>query len=208
MNNSASWTGFQEVKYSSLTSDWRSVSWIIQPYSNGNMNLHLGIIPTGSSQTQAAGMVLMRNLHIWRPVGGVAMSKQLAVTGNLNVTDAIECIAVHQRSDRALKTQIEKADLQSIQNVFDSVEAQKYRRIDGPLGSRLGFIAQDMEQALQGTGFDNIVSRTRDGLNHRTIDHSRLTAVLWAQCKNLQRRIEALECKKPRASKSTAKAKT
>ena len=35
-----------------------------------------------------------------------------------------------------------------------------------------------------------------------TIDHSRLSALLWAQCKNLQRRIEALEAPKKKTSKS------
>ena len=192
---------FQEIKYTGLsTSTWLSVSWIFQPYSNGSANLHFGFVPAGSSNTQAAGTILMRYLSVSRPVGGVALSKQLAVTGNLNVTEAIECIAVHQKSDRALKEDIEKADLLTIQNVFDSVEAQKYRRVDGPLGSRIGFIAQVMELALKDTGFDNIIGRTRDGHNHRTIDHSRLTAVLWGVCKNLQQRLEALEGKKKKAA--------
>ena len=130
------------------------------------------------------------------------MSKQLAITGNLDVSAAVECIAVHQKSDRALKEAIAPADLQAVQSVFDAVEVQKYQRIGLP-GSRIGFIAQDMEQALEDTGFDNVVSRTRDGLNHRTIDHSRLSALLWAQCKNLQKRIEALEAK--RTTKKTTK---
>ena len=155
------------------------------------MNLHAGIIPYLSSQTQATGTVLMRNLHVWRPVGGVAMSKQLAVTGNLEVTEAIECIAVHQKSDRALKEAIAPADRHQIQKVFDAVEVQTYQRIDLP-GSRIGFIAQDMEQALEGTGFDNIVSRTIDGKNHRTIDHSRLVTILWGVCKSQQKQIDEL----------------
>ena len=123
------------------------------------------------------------------------MSKQLAITGNLDVSQAIECIAVHQKSDRNLKEDIVKADLQTIQKVFDAVEAQTYRRIDGPLGSRLGFVAQDLENSLNDADapFDNIMGRTRDGKNHRTIDHSRLTCLLWGVCKNLQHRIEALE---------------
>jgi hypothetical protein len=196
INDSTGWTGFQEVKYTGLTtSDWLSVSWIIQPYSSGAINLHMGIVPTGSSLTQAAGTVLMRNLHIWRPVGGVAMSKQLAITGNLNVTEAIECIAVHQKSDRNLKEDIVKADAKTIQDVFDNVDVYTYRRNDGPLGSRLGFIAQDMENALKDTGFDNIMGRTRDGLNHRTIDHSRLVAILWGVVKNQQKQIDDLIAK-------------
>ena len=53
---------------------------------------------------------------------------------------------------------------------------------------RLGFLAQDFE----GTG---ITGTTYMGGKEEllTLDYSRLTAVLWGVCKQLQRRIEALE---------------
>ena len=192
VNNGAAWTGVQEVKYA-LSTSWLKISWIVSPYSTGNMNFHAGLTVTGSSLTQAAGNVHMRNLHIWRPTGGVAISKNTAIAGILTVTDAVTCVSVHQTSDKRIKTNIEPADLTVVQRVFDEVETQTYDRTDGIPGHRIGFIANHFENALKDTGYDNIMGKTFDGRNLLTIDHSRLTALLWAQCKNLQKRIEALE---------------
>ena len=71
-----------------------------------------------------------------------------------------------------------------------------------------------MQAALTGTGWDNVMGTMRQqtpatepggettvGEELLTIDHSRLSALLWAQCKNLQARIEALEAPKKKTAK-------
>jgi hypothetical protein len=143
-----------------------------------------------------------------------ANSKNINAYGNLAVTGAITCVSVTQTSDRRVKTDIEDANLDDAQRVFDAVGVKRYRRTDGVEGSRVGFIAQDMQAALTGTGWDNVMGTMRQqtpatepggetivGEELLTIDHSRLSALLWAQCKNLQARIEALEAPKKKTAK-------
>ena len=133
------------------------------------------------------------------------------------MTGSITCVAVTQTSDRRVKTDIEDANLDDAQRVFDAVGVKRYRRTD-MAGSRVGFIAQDMQAALTGTGWENVMGTMRQqtpatepggetilGEELLTIDHIRLSALLWAQCKNLQTRIEALEAQAKRPSKKGTK---
>ena len=143
-----------------------------------------------------------------------ANSLNIQCFGGLAVTGSITCVAVTQTSDRRVKTDIEDANLDDAQRVFDAVGVKRYRRTD-MAGSRVGFIAQDMQAALTGTGWENVMGTMRQqtpatepggetifGEELLTIDHSRLSALLWAQCKNLQARIEALEAPKKKTVKS------
>jgi hypothetical protein len=126
--------------------------------------------------------------------------------GNLAVTGSITCTSVSQTSDERVKTNIKPASLDAVQQVFNAVQVQTYTRTDGVDGSRIGFIAQHMEAALEDTGFDNIMGTTRKhtppeapeceepepGEELLTIDHSRLVAILWGVCKNQQKQLQEL----------------
>jgi hypothetical protein len=100
-------------------------------------------------------------------------------------------------SDRALKTDIQDASLQSCQEVFDAVEVKTYERTDLAPGKRIGFIAQDIQQSLPAE-FANLVGTRPSGDGELlTLDYSRLVCVLWGVVKNLSSRLEALEEQKP-----------
>ena len=82
------------------------------------------------------------------------------------------------------------------------VSAKTYQRIDLPgTGSRLGFIAQDVEAACP-SAWSNIVGTAQyareqggTGTEIRTLDYARLTAVLWQCTRSLLARVETLEAK-------------
>ena len=98
-------------------------------------------------------------------------------------------------SDRRLKEGIEQADYAECQRVFDSVEAQTYRRNDTETSQhRLGLIAQDVQAALPAE-WQNIVrpfmfeheDKSREEM--LGIDYARMTCVLWGVLKNQQATI-------------------
>ena len=69
--------------------------------------------------------------------------------------------------------------------------------IDGtelPTERRVGFIADDVQAAIDGTGWSNIVSsKMKNNEDYLTLDYSRLVCVLWGHVKALTARVEALE---------------
>ena len=98
-------------------------------------------------------------------------------------------------SDSKVKENIRDADLGELQAIFDAAAPKRYDRTDVAHRDRLGFLAQDFEQA-------GVTGRTYIGDQElMTLDYSRLTAVLWGVCKRLQSRIEALE-KKPKGNRA------
>ena len=116
------------------------------------------------------------------------MSGSLAVAGHIN------CASLTQTSDRRIKTNIVDADLDSIQELFDSIQVKQYERTDIP-GPRIGFIADDIQDAVP-EEFGNIVYNhyTEEEGNMLALDYARLgSTILWGMCKNLQARVEALE---------------
>ena len=99
-----------------------------------------------------------------------------------------------------------------IQNIFNNVDVKIYERNDGPLGSRIGFIAQDFQNSIDNDSkFQNIVNPIFTEPPLLGVDYSRLTTILWGVCKkqqelltSLESRVLALESPK---TKTTAKAK-
>ena len=88
--------------------------------------------------------------------------------------------------------------------IFDAAEVKTYTRKDVP-GKRVGFIAQDIQEKMP-EDISNLVFMTYEAEQPLlALDYSRLVTVLWGVCKNMQKRIEVLETKKPRAAKSTPK---
>ena len=55
INNSQTYTGYQEIKFTGLNSTFQTFTWTVNAYSTGIFNLHTYPSPTGSTLTQAAG---------------------------------------------------------------------------------------------------------------------------------------------------------
>ena len=82
------------------------------------------------------------------------------------------------------------------------VSAKTYERKDLPdSGSRLGFVAQDVEAACPPL-WSNLVTTTQhswaeapEGTDIKVLDYARLTSVLWQCTRSLLARVEALEAR-------------
>ena len=106
-------------------------------------------------------------------------------------------------SDSKLKDNQALASLSELQGIFDAVDVKTYERNDLNGQKRVGFIAQDFEAAVSGhEHFKHIVGegtlqRTADSEVEeiKSLDYSRLVTVLWGVCKNLEKRVQALEAR-------------
>ena len=78
-------------------------------------------------------------------------------------------------SDSRVKTEIAKADVAELLQLFDSVEAKQYKRPDMNGDLRLGFASDD----FAGTKWKNLTGTTRwsDGTEMVTLDYSHLRGV-------------------------------
>ena len=105
-------------------------------------------------------------------------------------------------SDRSLKGDAQDANTGDCLDMLRQASAKTYQRTDMPgTGSRLGFIAQDVEAACP-SAWSNLVGTSQYSKEQRgaeteikTLDYARLTAVLWQCTRNLLARVEALEAK-------------
>ena len=87
-------------------------------------------------------------------------------------------------------------------SMLRSVSAKTYTRKDlSDDGSRLGFVAQNVEAACPPL-WGNLVSTSSykwsqapEGAEIRVLDYARLTSVLWTCCKNLLDCVETLEAR-------------
>ena len=86
-------------------------------------------------------------------------------------------------SDSRVKTEIAKADVTELMQLFHSVEAKQYKRPDMNGDLRLGFASDD----FAGTKWKNLT----DGTEMVTLDYSHLTSVLCGVCKGFQARLDA-----------------
>ena len=186
LNDTTGWTGVQHATWS-LTSSFQTFTFTANAYPNGHMSMHFNLTPPGFP-TAATGTVNMRNLRVYTLGGSATISKDLTVNGN------ITCTSLTQTSDERVKENVQLADLVEIQNIFDNVDVKIYERNDGPLGSRIGFIAQDFQNSIDNDSkFQNIVNPIFTEPPLLGVDYSRLTTILWGICKQLQSRVEALE---------------
>ena len=105
-------------------------------------------------------------------------------------------------SDRSLKGSIHDASTEDALHLLRTVSAKTYDRKDLPdSGSRLGFIAQDVEAACP-PSWSNLVSTTQykwseapEGADIKVLDYARLTSVPWQCTRSLLARVEALEAR-------------
>jgi hypothetical protein len=110
----------------------------------------------------------------------------------------------HQNaSDASLKTpNPPAASSDDALQMLKGVQARVYERLDLPnAGTRLGFIAQEVEAVLPST-WGNLVGQTTvadtpggEGREIKTVDYARLVCCLWQANRSMLARIEALEAR-------------
>ena len=124
---------------------------------------------------------------------------------NQNVTCAGNLIAnnFNSSSDTKLKDDQQVAPTADAAAILAAVNVKTYSRNDLDGQKRVGFIAQDLQQACDGY-WTNIVSSSPDtdeegvatGTSTLQVDYSRLVTVLWSVCKDLTARVATLEAQR------------
>ena len=122
---------------------------------------------------------------------------------NQNVTCAG---SFSSNSDRALKDNETPITAAEAGAIIDQVQAKSYTRNDTG-EHRHGFIAQDLEAACSDPFFSHIVGSTpatddegdeiEGAAPIKTVDYSRLVALLWTTVRDLRNRVQALESSQP-----------
>ena len=99
-------------------------------------------------------------------------------------------------SDESIKENVETAPQDTCSQIFQQIQAKTYSRTDGVEGKRIGFLAQDVQNALGGSdlgGVTNVVTRDIQRPSLLALDYVRLLPILWQVVKNQEARIAALE---------------
>jgi len=105
-------------------------------------------------------------------------------------------------SDTRLKHNQAIVPLTDLTSIFNAIEAKEYDLVKGtdvdgtelPTERRVGFIADDVQAAIDGSGWSNIVSsKMKNNEDYLTLDYSRLVCVLWGVVKGLSARVLTLE---------------
>ena len=101
-------------------------------------------------------------------------------------------------SDGRIKDHQQAMSTQDAFDILTAVQAKTYTRVDqDPPAPKFGFIAQEMEYAVQDkANFACLVGSTEGGEEEaplKTLQYDRLTAILWTVCRDLHSRLTALE---------------
>ena len=137
--------------------------------------------------------------HYWRPNSSTAYAQTMGIS--LTSGAWVHYKGLSAASDRSLKGDAQDANTNDCLDMLRAVSAKTYRRLDLPEGEgeRLGFIAQDVEQACP-NAWGNLVGTAQykwsgngEGGDIRTLDYARLICPLWQACRSMLARIEMLE---------------
>ena len=125
-------------------------------------------------------------------------------TGQVNIPGNLSVNGTFSNSDASIKTNVRSLNAADALTCLKTVEAKVYDRTDGPKGTRVGYIAQDVQAALP-SDWQNVVRSTATeevtdsngqvvtpadpGLLQ--IDYSRMCPILWECCRSMLARIEA-----------------
>ena len=105
-------------------------------------------------------------------------------------------------SDSRLKTGQSVVPGDTLTSIFNAIDTMEYdlhrgNDTDGeelPTERRVGFIADNVKAAIDGTGWSNIVSsKIKNNEDYLTLGYSRLVCILWGHVKALTARVAALE---------------
>ena len=97
-------------------------------------------------------------------------------------------------SDARLKTDIDCVNNEALSTVFDAIEVKSYKKKDDDSEAcELGFIADDVEEAIEANGlcFDNLVKKNDDDM--RSLAYDRMVCILWGACKEMKAEIATLK---------------
>ena len=143
-----------------------------------------------------------RTFHIQQTGSNLEFWRSLYSTRSMVISNAgyVHFYAGHgDASDQSLKSTPVDVNIDDCINIVKNVSARTYNRLDIGEAKRIGFIAQEVRDALP-IEFANIINKAPygSGENEReilTLDYARLTAVLWQCTKSLITRVEILESK-------------
>ena len=105
-------------------------------------------------------------------------------------------------SDTRLKRNQAIVPVTDLTSIFNGIETKEYDLVKGndvdgtelPTERRMGFIADDVQAAIAGSDWSNIVgAKTVNDTEYLTLDYSRLVCVLWGAVKGLSDRVSTLE---------------
>ena len=107
-------------------------------------------------------------------------------------------------SDTRLKHNQGVVPVIDLTSIFNAIEAKEYdlvkpgTDVDGtallPSEIRVGFIADDVQAAIAGSGWSNVVgAKSVNNEIYKTLDYSRLVCILWGATKDMAGRISNLE---------------
>ena len=106
-------------------------------------------------------------------------------------------------SDKRLKSEVTSVSGDQALSVLSQIHGCTYEREDLQQ-RRLGLIADEVEVAIEELAIDNVLgSRWHEGEEHKTLDYSRLVALLIPAVNTLTARVQELEAKLKQWDNST-----
>jgi hypothetical protein len=194
INGGNNWGEVRETKIENLsTSVWTTVTWSFPIPSTGHFNWHLGIIPDGSSFTQGVGTILIKNTRFHKTTATSTISALLTCQEDVICERGVTAVSFLSTSDQSVKSNVQDASIDDCFEAFQNIQPKTYTRTDIVGGTRLGFIAQDVDDAIP-EEFLNLIGHQYGGSEPlMQLDYSRLVVLLWGACKRLEARIVALE---------------
>jgi len=141
-----------------------------------------------NSQTIANGSLQIKGYDTGFGHLNIAVMHSAATAGWVSAVTSTT-VALTNSSDRRLKEDIQDYDASEAMDALESVAVRDYRWKESQ-ERQVGFIADELQDALP---YLEVVQGDREGDQMQTINTAGLIPMLWAQNRELLRRIEALE---------------
>ena len=174
-----------------LSSDWRRYRHVMFNTSSSYMTIDLAYSKGGYTQSTPISIdVRQVKFEQLTAEPFVEIPPSLTLQRDLRLNGSTINL-----SDQRVKNEVQTVSPEKCMQILTSVDAKVYRRIDMDTAqSRVGFLAQDLQQAMTNADLDvsNIVMQGQSLLG---LDYSRLVSILWSVCKQQEERIQALEAK-------------
>ena len=168
------------------TSTFQTVSITHTATSTAHIEIQIGAQNGGGAQT--TGTAIVKNFQVTRTISPVQVT---TFSGYLEATGQVLGLNFVSTSDEAIKENVADASEETCLDILKAVNMKTYNRTDIP-GSRLGVIAQELQSQLP-VEFANLVIPKYGEPTLLTLDYSRLACLLWQACRQMEKRISALE---------------
>ena len=106
-------------------------------------------------------------------------------------------------SDATIKHNQGVVPVADLTSIFNAIETKEYDLVkpgidvdgtDLPSERRVGFIADDVQAAIAGSGWSNVVgAKSVNNEIYKALDYSRLVCILWGAVKGQEARVAVLE---------------